>query len=596
MIVSINPATGEELARFEPDAPEAVDAALTAAVTAQSGWRERPLTDRVAVLRNMATVLRSRREAWARLIALEMGKPIGEALAEIEKCAWTCEVYAESAPAQLAEQSAPSNATYSKIVFEPLGVVLAIMPWNYPFWQVIRFAAPALAAGNGAVLKHAANVTQCALALRELFAEAGCPEGLVEVVLVEPEAVAGIIADDRIAAVTLTGSTQVGALVASQAGRALKKQVLELGGSDPFLVLADADIEAAATAAVKARFVNAGQSCVNAKRFIVVESVADEFVRAFTRNLGKLRMGDPLDAATDLGPLARASLRNELHRQVEASVAAGATLLAGGGVPEGRGCFYPATLLDHVRPGMPAFDEETFGPVAAVIRAATEDEAIELANRTTYGLAAAVWTRDLARGADLTRRIEAGAVFVNGVTASDPRLPFGGVKRSGYGRELGEFGIREFVNVKTVWFGPARPETPLQPVVRRPSEIAPHERGGGARTLPLVNATIGARRTLSGITEFDPDAAIPLHFHNCEETVMVLEGNAIVEIAGEEHAVGPLDTTWIPAGVHHRFRNASSSAPLRIYWTYASIDANRTIVATGKVTRIDEEHGLGPLG
>jgi succinate-semialdehyde dehydrogenase/glutarate-semialdehyde dehydrogenase len=595
MLISVNPATGETLARFERDTPETVDRALTAASTAQAAWCEQPITQRVELLRRLAVVLRRNARDYARLITLEMGKPLAEAEGEIEKCAWTCEVYADGAPAQLAALSLPSNATKSSVVFDPLGVVLAIMPWNYPFWQVIRFAAPALAAGNGIILKHAANVSQCAKALQALFDEAAAPAGLVGVLLVEPETVAGLIADDRIAAVTLTGSTEVGAIVASQAGRALKKQVLELGGSDPFIVLGDADIEAAAAMAVKARFINAGQSCVNAKRFIVEDAVADAFVAAFARAAAALKVGDPLVADTELGPMARANLRDHLHRQVEATLGAGATLIMGGEIPDGPGCFYPPTILDHVRPGMAAFDEETFGPVAAIVRAGSEHDAIRLANQTVYGLAASLWTRDLDRAQALARRIEAGAVFINGMTASDPRLPFGGIKRSGYGRELGEFGIREFVNVKTVWIGPARPAAEPRAAILRPAEITPKERGGGARTIPLVNALVGSRRTLSGITEFGPGAAIPLHFHNCEETVMVLEGAAVADVAGTEHSLGASDTTWIPAGTHHRFRNASATEPMRIYWTYASVDATRTIVATGVTTRIDEEHGVAPL-
>ncbi|OYY12894.1 MAG: NADP-dependent succinic semialdehyde dehydrogenase, partial [Rhizobiales bacterium 35-68-8] len=350
-----------------------------------------------------------------------------------------------------------SNASESAVVFDPLGVVLAIMPWNYPFWQFFRFAAPAFAAGNGAILKHANNVPQCALAIEEVMREAGCPEGLFRTLLIDSGAVAGLIADDRIAAVTLTGSTEVGMIVAAQAGRALKKQVLELGGSDPFIVLADADIDAAAAMAVKARFINVGQSCINAKRFIVEDAVADRFVEAFCAGVARLKMGDPLERDTNIGPMARANLRDTLHDQVERSVAAGAVLKAGGTPVDGPGFFYPATVLDHVGPDMAAACEETFGPVAAVIRVADAEAAIARANAIEFGLGAALWTSDVARGKALARRIEAGAVFVNGMTASDPRLPFGGIKKSGYGRELGVYGIREFVNIKTLWVGPAKP-------------------------------------------------------------------------------------------------------------------------------------------
>lgn len=457
MIISVNPATGQELARFEPHTPDAVEAALANAAQAQRQWARVPVTRRVELLRRMATALRAGKERYGRLITLEMGKPLPEAEAEVEKCAWNCDFYADKAPDFLADEVTDSNASESAVVFDPLGVVLAIMPWNYPFWQFFRFAAPAFAAGNGAILKHANNVPQCALAIEEVMREAGCPEGLFRTLLIDSGAVAGLIADDRIAAVTLTGSTEVGMIVAAQAGRALKKQVLELGGSDPFIVLADADIDAAAAMAVKARFINVGQSCINAKRFIVEEAVADRFVEAFCAGVARLKMGDPLERDTNIGPMARANLRDTLHDQVERSVAAGAVLKAGGTPVDGPGFFYPATVLDHVGPDMAAACEETFGPVAAVIRVADAEAAIARANAIEFGLGAALWTSDVARGKALARRIEAGAVFVNGMTASDPRLPFGGIKKSGYGRELGVYGIREFVNIKTLWVGPAKP-------------------------------------------------------------------------------------------------------------------------------------------
>lgn len=457
MIISVNPATGQELARFEPHTPDAVEAALANAAQAQRQWARVPVTERVELLRRMATALRAGKERYGRLITLEMGKPLPEAEAEVEKCAWNCDFYADKAPDFLADEVTDSNASESAVVFDPLGVVLAIMPWNYPFWQFFRFAAPAFAAGNGAILKHANNVPQCALAIEEVMREAGCPEGLFRTLLIDSGAVAGLIADDRIAAVTLTGSTEVGMIVAAQAGRALKKQVLELGGSDPFIVLADADIDAAAAMAVKARFINVGQSCINAKRFIVEEAVADRFVEAFCAGVARLKMGDPLERDTNIGPMARGNLRDTLHDQVERSVAAGAVLKAGGTPVDGPGFFYPATVLDHVGPDMAAACEETFGPVAAVIRVADAEAAIARANAIEFGLGAALWTSDVARGKALARRIEAGAVFVNGMTASDPRLPFGGIKKSGYGRELGVYGIREFVNIKTLWVGPAKP-------------------------------------------------------------------------------------------------------------------------------------------
>ncbi len=462
LFVSIDPATNREFARYDGDTAAEVERKLDDVVAAQASWRRLSVETRVSLLRRLAETLRADQPRLARLITDEMGKPLAEAAGEIEKCAWTCAFYADAAPAWLADQVVASSAAYSAVVHEPLGVVLAVMPWNYPFWQVIRFAAPALAAGNAIVLKHAANVPGCALAIADLFARAGFPDGLVQVVMIEPGAVAGLIADPRIAAVTLTGSTEVGAIVAGRAGRALKKQVLELGGSDPFIVLADADIEAAARAAVTARFVNNGQSCVNAKRFIVEDAVADRFVEAFTRAASALKVGDPLDPEVRIGPMARANLRDQLHDQVLRSLADGAVLALGGAPLDGEGFYYPPTVLDHVLPHMAAFREETFGPVAAIIRAPDRETAIALANDTEFGLAAALWIGDAAAGLALARRLDAGAVFVNGVVASDPRLPFGGIKRSGYGRELGEQGLREFVNLKTVWVGPAQAPSPAQ--------------------------------------------------------------------------------------------------------------------------------------
>ncbi|KQY12540.1 NAD-dependent succinate-semialdehyde dehydrogenase [Rhizobium sp. Root482] len=456
MITAVNPTTGKVIAAYKPHDDAYVDAALSGAVAAQREWRKLPTQQRVTLLTAMARVLRAGKTKYAEMITLEMGKPIVEAEGEIEKCAYNCDFYAEHAPQYLADEFLSSNATESFAAFDPLGVVLAIMPWNYPFWQFFRFAAPAFAAGNGAILKHANNVPQCALAIEEIMHEAGCPEGLFRTLLIEPSKVAGIIADDRIAAVTLTGSTEVGAIVASQAGKALKKQVLELGGSDPFIVLADADLEEAATVAVKARYINVGQSCVNAKRFIVEDSIADCFVELFCKGAAALKIGDPMERDTNIGPMARANLMTGLHAQVEKTVAAGASLKMGGKPIEGDGFYYPPTVLDNVRPDMVAFCEETFGPVAAIIRVKDVDEAIRLANQTEFGLGSALWTKDLPRARKLAGEIDAGAVFINGMVASDPRYPFGGIKRSGYGRELGVYGIREFVNIKTVWIGPAK--------------------------------------------------------------------------------------------------------------------------------------------
>jgi acyl-CoA reductase-like NAD-dependent aldehyde dehydrogenase len=455
MILSVNPATGAVVAEFDEHTEQQVEHTLQQAAAAQKRWAREPIEARAAVLGAVARVLRARKAEYAHLITTEMGKPLAEAEAEIEKCAWTCDHYAQHGPGYLADLPVVTNAE-SYVVHDPLGVVLAIMPWNYPFWQFIRFAAPALVAGNGAILKHANNVPQCALALQQALVDAGVPAGLMSTVLIGSSRVKALIEDARIAAVTLTGSTAVGKQVAAQAGGVLKKQVLELGGSDPFIVLADADVAAAARTAVKARFGNCGQSCVSSKRFIVEDAVADAFVAAFVAHTRELVVGDPLDPRTTIGPLARPSLVADLDDQVRRTVAAGARLLTGGVARPGPGCYYEPTVLDHVAPGMAAAIEETFGPAAAILRVKDADAAIALANATEFGLAAALWTGDVARARRLARQIEAGAVFINGQVVSDARLPFGGIKQSGYGRELGAAGAREFTNTKTVWIGPAR--------------------------------------------------------------------------------------------------------------------------------------------
>lgn len=452
-IQSINPATGDVLDAFDETSANETQRAIAAAHAAFLEWRRRPFAERSRLMREAGRVLRARRAELARTMTLEMGKPITQGEAEVDKCATTCDYFADHAERFLAPEPRATDAAKSFVRFDPLGVVLAVMPWNFPLWQVFRFAAPGLMAGNAGLLKHASNVPRCALAIEAIFAEAGFPAGLFRTLLVSSSAVGPIIDDPRVAAVTLTGSESAGSKVAERAGREIKKTVLELGGSDPFIVLADADLDQAAKVAADARLINSGQSCICAKRFIVVESVREEFVKRFVAELSRRRMGDPLARDTEIGPQARADLRDDLHRQVEQSVKRGARLLLGGKVPAGPGAFYPATLLEAVDKGMPAFDEETFGPVAAVVRAKDEIDAVQLANDSSFGLGASLWTRDRARGEALAAEIEAGAVFVNGLVKSDPRLPFGGIKRSGYGRELADYGIREFVNIKSVWIG-----------------------------------------------------------------------------------------------------------------------------------------------
>jgi len=450
-IASINPATGETLRSFPAHTAAEVEARLARAHDTFLAWRRTSFAERAAMMRRAGDLLELEKEHWGRLMTLEMGKPIAAGHAESEKCAWVCRYYAEHAEAQLARETSPTDASSSYVRFDPLGPVLAVMPWNFPFWQVFRFAAPALMAGNVGLLKHASNVPQCALAIEEIFRRAGFPEGCFQALLVEASAVQAIIEDPRIAAVTLTGSEGAGISVGRTAGAQLKKAVLELGGSDPFVVLPSADVAKAAETAVKARAINNGQSCIAAKRFIVHRDVAAEFERRFVEGMGKLRVGDPLDPQTEIGPLATPKILEELDAQVRASVSAGTKLLLGGKKIDRPGNFYAPTVLSDPPQGAPVYDQETFGPVATVFRVGNVDEAIALANATPFGLGASAWSRDPAELERLAREIEAGSVFLNGMVKSDPRLPFGGIKRSGFGRELAAYGIREFVNVKTVW-------------------------------------------------------------------------------------------------------------------------------------------------
>ena len=452
VIETINPSTGERLESYPETSPDVIRSILERADSVFREWRGTTFGERSQLMSRAASVLRSRQEELAALMAAEMGKPLAQGRVEVEKCAWVCEYYAENAERFLADDPAPSDATRSFVAFRPLGVVLAVMPWNFPLWQVFRFAAPALMAGNAGVLKHSSNVMGCALAIEDVFRAAGFPDDLFRSLVIGSARVREVIEAPQVRAVTLTGSGPAGKAVAAAAGAALKKSVLELGGSDPYVVLEDADLENAAQACVDSRLINSGQSCIAAKRFIVVEPIRARFEELYVEMMRAKRMGDPFDERVDVGPQARRDLRDELHDQVRASIDRGARVLLGGTVPSGPGAFYPPTVLTDVRPGMPAYDDELFGPVAAIIGAADEADAIRIANDSPFGLGAAVFTRDVARGERIARdEMEAGACFVNAFVKSDPRLPFGGIKGSGYGRELGAFGIREFVNIKTVW-------------------------------------------------------------------------------------------------------------------------------------------------
>ena len=450
-VTTIDPSTGRPLATYEETTAEELNALLDQAHAAAKGWGHTPLTERANGLRRLATALRERQEELALLATVEMGKPLAESRAEVEKCARTCEWYAAHAPALLEPETVDTEALRSLVVPVPLGVLLAIMPWNFPYWQVIRALAPALAAGNVLVLKHAPSTTGCALALAEVADAAGLPSSTLSVLVVAPDRTADVAAtvvgDDRVAAVTLTGSTRAGRSVAAVAGQALKKTVLELGGSDAFVVLADADLDAAAAWGARSRFQNTGQSCIAAKRIVVEEQVADAFSEKLLEYVRALRLGNPTEEGVTVGPLAREDLRDALERQVRESVAQGARILTGGRVPDLPGFYYEPTVLDHVRPGMAVLEEEVFGPALPILRVRDSKEALRLANDSVYGLGSAVWTSDLAAGEAFATRLEAGHSAVNGMTVSAPRLPFGGIKASGYGRELSHQGLFEFVNL-----------------------------------------------------------------------------------------------------------------------------------------------------
>lgn len=450
-IASVNPATGETLREFSAHTEQEIEEKLAAAERAFRLYRTTAFAERATILFAAADLLRADAETLARTITLEMGKPIGAARDEVLKCATGCRYYAENGRRFLEEEVIQTEAAHSSVRWQPLGAVLAIMPWNFPFWQVFRFAAPALMAGNVGLLKHASNVPQCALAIEDLWSRAGAPPGVFQTLLVESKQVPALIEDRRVRAVTLTGSDRAGSEVGAKAGRAIKKSVLELGGSDPFIVMPSADLKAALATAVKARTQNSGQSCIAGKRFLIADSIYDKFVSQFVERMKALKLGDPLDPATEVGPLATPAIREGVHEQVEKSIAAGARLLTGGQPIKGKGNFYPPTVLAEIPRQAPAFREEVFGPVALVFRVADAALAIALANESEFGLGASVWTTDEQERELFARELDCGMVFVNALVASDSRLPFGGVKRSGYGRELGSLGIREFMNAKTIY-------------------------------------------------------------------------------------------------------------------------------------------------
>jgi succinate-semialdehyde dehydrogenase / glutarate-semialdehyde dehydrogenase len=452
-IASINPGTGETLKTFEALSAAQIEDKLQLADSTFRAYRETPFAERARMMMRAAEILETEKEAFGKTMTTEMGKPLKAAIGEAEKCAWVCRYYAENAQQHLADQFVETNAEKSYVHFQPLGPVLAVMPWNFPFWQVFRFAAPALMAGNVGLLKHASNVPQCALAIEDIFGGAGFPKGAFQTLLIGSDAVERILNDHRVVAATLTGSEPAGRSVAATAGKQIKKTVLELGGSDPFIVMPSANLAEAVTTAVKARTINNGQSCIAAKRFIVAAEIYDDFEKQFVTEMQALKIGDPMEESTDIGPLATPQIVNDLEEQVKKAVASGARVLTGGRKIDRPGNFFEPTVLVDIDLNTPVSCEEIFGPVAMLFRVSSVDEAIHVANATPFGLGSAAWTNDAVEQRRFIEELEAGAVFINGMVASDPRLPFGGVKHSGYGRELAEFGIREFTNIKTVWIG-----------------------------------------------------------------------------------------------------------------------------------------------
>ena len=448
---SINPANNQLIREYKEHTEDEVRQIIGSVQLAWLSWKETSFDYRSGLFSKAAIILREHKEELARLMTMEMGKIIRESRAEIEKCAVCCDYFAANTANLLQDQIIPSDASRSFVTFQPLGVILAVMPWNFPFWQVFRFAVPSIMAGNAAVLKHASNVPGCSLAIEEIFRQAGFPENIFRSLMIPSPMVEAVLAHPYIMAATLTGSESAGSQVASAAGKYIKKTVLELGGSDAFIVMEDADLETAVSTAITARMLNQGQSCIAAKRFIVMESVAEEFTAKLKKGLEILKIGDPLETDTQVGPMARPDLVNDIDRQVKASIEAGAILVTGGKPAEGPGCYYLTTILKEIKKNMPVYYEETFGPVVSIITVSSEEKAILVANDSPFGLGGSVWTTNLKRGEAIARKIETGAVFVNGLTKSDPRLPFGGIKKSGYGRELADYGIREFVNIKTIW-------------------------------------------------------------------------------------------------------------------------------------------------